>query len=374
MQTETVRIKDVLAAVDVLPADQQLSSLVSVMARLPEFSRLTESAADTSLTLINPNPPELVKSVMLGLDEMLRSNYTDIQSFTRDSTELFKIQNFIPKVQPVHWIQRVSYGSLPDSIKRNLDFSTVLRSVSDDGTFDLLMDDLFKSVQDVNPAARRMTDGEMEDVFNPTRTGDEDDLLASSDVLAIHRNSLARMNWMEREYINIQERIFNLREGNRGAIGEPKQIVDSQPGADDKFYIRTSRFGRVGYIQYYNETIAKIEDFNIYINVRKEFNELANRMNLNGLVLGDDFVDSLFMHHIQPYKQTYQADLNEVTELRQALQRIRSTVPETFKDSKSELTYLKTVLSPRELTFYDKYFGVESPFSFSLKIDSSATK
>ena len=67
------------------------------MARLPEFSRLTESAVDTSLTPINPNPPELVKSVMLGLDEMLRSNYTDIQSFTRDSTELFKIQNFIPK-------------------------------------------------------------------------------------------------------------------------------------------------------------------------------------------------------------------------------------------------------------------------------------
>lgn len=371
LQTETVRIKDVLAAVDVLPADQQLSSLVSVMARLPEFSRLTESAADTSLTLINPNPPELVKSVMLGLDEMLRSNYTDIQSFTRDSTELFKIQNFIPKVQPVHWIQRASYGSLPDSIKRNLDFSTVLRTVSDDGTFDLLMDDLFKSVQDVNPAARRMTDDEMEDVFNVTRIGDEDEVLTSSDVLAIHRNSLARMNWMEREYINIQERIFNLREGNRGAIGEPKQIRDSQPGADDKFYIRTSRFGKVGYIQYYNETIAKIEDFNIYMNVRKEFNELANRMNLNGLVLGDDFVDSLFMHHIQPYKQTYQADLNEVTELRQALQRIRSTVPETFKDSKSELTYLKTVLSPRELTFYDKYFGVESPFSFSLKIKNT---
>jgi hypothetical protein len=163
---------------------------------------------------------------MLGLDEMLRSNYADIQSFTRDSTELFKIQNFIPKVQPVHWIQRASYGSLPDSIKRNLDFSTVLRSVSDDGTFDLLMDDLFKSVQDVNPAARRMTDDEMLDVFDAIRVGDEDEVLASSDVLAIHRNSLARMNWMEREYINIQERIFNLRQGNRGAIGEPKQIGD----------------------------------------------------------------------------------------------------------------------------------------------------
>jgi hypothetical protein len=49
LRTETTRIKDVLAAVDALPADQQLSSLASVMSRLPEFSRLTESAADTSI-------------------------------------------------------------------------------------------------------------------------------------------------------------------------------------------------------------------------------------------------------------------------------------------------------------------------------------
>ena len=394
LRTETTRIKDVLGAVDALPADQQLSSLASVMARLPEYSRLIEPDFGKpkpytpkptvsekwdlyddvppqikDVPLDNPNSQELVRDVMTGLEELLRQNFADIQSFTRDSTELFKIQNFIPKIQPVHWIQRASYGSLPDSIQRNLDFTTALRTLDDSDITDSVMDDLFKSVQDVNPNATRMTDKEMNRIFADTvGEGFAEDVLESQEVLDTYYRSLVGMDFVQREYMQIQERLFNLAKGDRGAAGKPFRLKEQ---ASNELYIRTGKFGRVGYIEYYNETIAKIQDLNIYLNVRKEFNELANTMNVNGLVLGDDFVDSLFMHHIQPYKQTYQADLNEITELRQGLQRLRNTVPETFKDSKAELTYLKTVLSPREFAFYNKYLSEVSPFSVFLKIKST---
>ena len=186
------------------------------------------------------------------------------------------------------------------------------------------MDDLFKSVQDVNPLARRMTDKEMNTIFEKTAgKGDAEDVLESQELLDTYYRSFVGMDFLQREYIQIQQRLFNLAQRNVGPAGKPFKLKSQ---ASNELYIRKAKFGRVGYIQYYNDTIAKIEDLNIYLNVRKEFNELANTMNVNGLVLGDDFVDSLFMHHIQPYKQTYQADFSEITELRQALQRIRNTV------------------------------------------------
>ena len=350
LRREAESITNILVNADSLSPNEQLESLISGLARTPEFSRLPSSDWHPPLSMPGD---DTARGVLLELEKRVRENFAVIDSFSRDTTELFKVQNFIPKIQPKHWMQTLSYGSEVGDVRRTLDLVSGLRTQMSDDLAGVVLNDLGTFLNKSGFFVSRTPDETLGTLYAYGGKLDAEEAIQFEQNLFIHRQRVAALPWVQRQYSMIEENLYYLRSGYRG-VGKSFDADFVEPG---EVWAPNAKFGKVGYVQKHAETVAQIEDLGIYLNVRQEFKEITEIFNLNGIVLGDDFVDNLFYHHIQPFKQVYQADLSEVSELRQALTRLRADMGESVPVAKDVEKYLKERLTAAQYAHYKKYLG-----------------
>ena len=362
LRLEAQNIANILQQADSLSPNEQLGSLISGLARTPEFSRLPA----ISLRLAEELEEVPVRNVMIDLEKRIRENFSYLDSFKRDTQELLKIQDFVPKLEPKHWMQKLSYGSEAGDVRRTLDLVSTVRTQLDSKDIKTVLDDLAAGLELAGYPVVKTSSADMMAMYGHGSgfAVDPEDVAAEDIARAMYRRRIAALPVVQRRYAKIEEDLYYLQQGH---LGRGKAYPADWVG-ETELWEPQARFGKVGYLQLHFDTVARIEDLSIYVNVRQEFKEMADIFNLNGIVLGDDFVDNLFFKHMQPFRQVYQADIPEIVELREVMKRLRVTVGESGSEIMDTTKYLKEQLTPAQYALYGKYLDTDL-FRYSIGVD-----